>query len=77
MENRYSCLDKYPGIMVCSVYDRIVCHCGALISRLLMDCSVLLPWVMLREVPVQVEIVSTPLYSHVICTDILFSRHRK
>jgi len=58
MEIRRKHDDLGTRALVCSFYDYLVCCSLPIWCILLTTCSVIIPWVTLREVPVEVEIVS-------------------
>lgn len=63
MENRRPFSSERSRTMVRCLDDNIVCiTLLRLLAALLMLYSILIPWVTLREVPVEVEIVSFPLF---------------
>jgi len=61
MEGRRQYLTQCTGVLVCRVHDYIVRFPPFMPQLLLILYSVLIPWFTLREVPVEVEIVSLPM----------------
>ena len=72
VEARHLCFDQRPGAVVRRVHDYFV-RLPNRSRKLQYSCagSVLIPWVTLREVPVEVEIVGSPHYRALLQTSLL------
>jgi hypothetical protein len=77
MENKYPFPAQRARALVCRLYDNIVRSSPPALETVLTDTSVLIPWITLREVPVEVEIVSQSWFHDRTQLISVISHHRK